>query len=471
MCRSAAISSPTPTALIRNIDDLEIGGFRPLEAAARAGAGQPGSDDPRARRPQGQAAEHGRPHRRCRGGSAYVDGDLNIGVSVSHHDFQIWRPDPLLARSRRSSRTADHRRAPDRARRSRQRTASAASSSMFEFRGGIAKYHHDELDARRASRLELLHATAARCAPISSRPSAAAGAARAASSISTRRPRSAATRNICPTASKRQLGLFTLQIAGRGPLRFEARRAGRIRASSTPMRTRRSRRTAAIVGDHADSRAVHAGFRLRSARTTNSSPAWRVGLSLSHSERAPSIEELFAQRAARRQRAFLIGDPDLKHGNEQFGRAQPPPHDRPGARPGQRLLQPLLQLHLIRPRPATSGTACRSSLSPGQGRIITVSSSSSDAKFGKALGDRLGRRARSPTPCARRSGISAPRRRSRRSGCSRGTHRHARPGRRPARGRAASRAQTAPRRTRPDARLHAWSMRRSTGTRSRPTRS
>ena len=62
---------------------------------------------------------------------------------------------------------------------------SAAFFKIFEFRGGISKYHHDELDADGRHRLQLLHPTAARCAPTSCRTSAAVGAAPAASSIST----------------------------------------------------------------------------------------------------------------------------------------------------------------------------------------------------------------------------------------------------------------------------------------------
>ena len=47
-------------------DDLDIGGYLLSEAAARAGARQPRSGHPRAGRSEGQAAQHGGPHRRRR---------------------------------------------------------------------------------------------------------------------------------------------------------------------------------------------------------------------------------------------------------------------------------------------------------------------------------------------------------------------------------------------------------------------
>ncbi len=55
---------------------------------------------------------------------------------------------------------------------------------IFELRGGISKYHHDELETGWRGWVELPHRRAAKCAPTSSRRSAAAGAAPPASNIS-----------------------------------------------------------------------------------------------------------------------------------------------------------------------------------------------------------------------------------------------------------------------------------------------
>src|SRR4029077_19787243 len=80
------------------------------------------------------------------GGLAYVDGDLNIGVSVNHHTFKYGVPirfslDPaieaeqptLVGRQTRGD--------------ARVNVPIGGIFRIFEFRGGIAKYHHDELEA------------------------------------------------------------------------------------------------------------------------------------------------------------------------------------------------------------------------------------------------------------------------------------------------------------------------------------
>ena len=44
---------------------------------------------------------------------------------------------------------------------------------------------------------------------------------------------------------------------------------------------------------------------------TKKEPGWRVGLNASHSERAPSAEELFANGPHAGTQSFEVGDPDL----------------------------------------------------------------------------------------------------------------------------------------------------------------
>src|SRR5205085_1982840 len=126
-------------------DDLRIGGFvlsKDLRAQALA------SPDPDIRaladlkgklpNTQGRIGD-------IAAGAAYVDGDLNIGVSVSHHTFKYGVPirfslDPdeeaeapvLNGRQTRGD--------------LRINVPVGGPFRVFEFRGGIAKYHHDELD-------------------------------------------------------------------------------------------------------------------------------------------------------------------------------------------------------------------------------------------------------------------------------------------------------------------------------------
>ena len=169
------------------------------------------------------------------------------------------------------------------------------------------------------------------------------------------------------------------------------------------------------VGAIADLTHVHAGLRLASAAITNS-PGLAAGLSLSHSERAPSIDELFANGPHGGSQQFLVGDPTSST-SEAMRRAQPAPHDRPGPRPGQRLLQPLLQLHLPGADRRDPGRPAGLRLSPGQGRLLRLR-----ARERRQVRHRrwasTGAASWSPTRSARRSRTSARRRRSRRSACS-----------------------------------------------------
>ena len=82
-CRSAATSSPMPTAPIRSMTTFTSAAICCPSRFARAGAGEPRSGDPGACRPEGHLAEHAPDGSTMPPAAlAYVDGDLNIGISV-----------------------------------------------------------------------------------------------------------------------------------------------------------------------------------------------------------------------------------------------------------------------------------------------------------------------------------------------------------------------------------------------------
>ena len=126
-------------------DDLDIGGFvlsKPLRDEALA------SPDPAIRALadlKGTLPNTAGTIGDIAGGVAYVNGDTNIGVSVSHHTFRYGVPirfslDPA---EQAEQPTIDGRqtRADLRA-----NFALGGPFKLLEFRGGISKYHHDELD-------------------------------------------------------------------------------------------------------------------------------------------------------------------------------------------------------------------------------------------------------------------------------------------------------------------------------------
>lgn len=93
-----------------------------------------------------------------------------------------------------------------------------------------------------------------------------------------------------------QYGLFTLQTLDFGKLKTElGARIERTDVSSNPINV--SRRFTAYSGS------VGAAYEFR--------PGWRFGVNLSHTERAPSAEELFSNGPHAGTQAFEIGDPDF----------------------------------------------------------------------------------------------------------------------------------------------------------------
>ena len=75
-------------------------------------------------------------------------------------------------------------------------------------------------------------------------------------------------------------------------------------------------------------------------------PGWRFGLDLSRSERAPSIEELFANGPHAGTQAFEIGDPDLDREEQLWGRGNFRGSRGPVQLHRAPVLQPLQRLHL-----------------------------------------------------------------------------------------------------------------------------
>ncbi len=105
-----------------------------------------------------------------------------------------------------------------------------------------------------------------------------------------------------PDVRQRQTGLFTLQSYVDGPIRAEA--GGRVEFS------RLSAEADAQLGTPGQSRRFTAWSGSMGGQY-EFAPGWRAGLSLSHSERAPSVDELFANGPHGASQSFEVGNPDL----------------------------------------------------------------------------------------------------------------------------------------------------------------
>jgi len=244
------------------------------------------------------------------GGLAWVDGALNVGVSLAHHDFRYQVPiryslEPAIEPEQP---TLDGYQ--DRA----DVRAEIPLGGWFDavhFRGGIARYRHKELEAdgevgsRFASnggeaRLELQQA----------KRSGWSGT----SGIQYLNQDASITgeEKYLPDSRNRSIGLFTLQSIISGPVRIEG--GARVEFA----------RLAADEDD--DIAAMEEGnpiIGLEPIRRTftpisasiganyDFGGGWKLGAALSHGERAPAIDELFSKGPHGGSQAYVIGDPGL----------------------------------------------------------------------------------------------------------------------------------------------------------------
>ncbi|WP_308515686.1 TonB-dependent receptor [Sphingomonas flavescens] len=247
-------------------------------------------------------------------GVAYVDGDWNVGLSVSHHDSKYGVPirfslDPAVEAE---APTIDaHQNRLD----ARVNAPIGGFFKLFEFRGGLSKYHHAELDPSGAVGTRFYSNGGEMRADLVQTERGGWGGTTGVQYLS-QDARIRGDEKYLPDSRKKNVGLFTVQSIEAGKVRLEA--AGRVdfadlTAKSDPL-------IAGLVADAGSNSLVGTVPFSRKFTAVSGSvganyeflPGWRAGLSISHSERAPSIGELYAFGPHGGSEQFIIGDPNLK---------------------------------------------------------------------------------------------------------------------------------------------------------------
>jgi iron complex outermembrane receptor protein len=288
-------------------DDLHIGGFvlsKPLRVEALA------SSDPGIRALadlKGTLPNTGGTIGDVAGGLAYVKGETNIGVSVSHHTFRYGVP---IRFSLEPGQEAEQPTIDGRQTRAdlRANVALGGPFRLFEFRGGISKYHHDELTPEGDVDSSFFTRGGEMRADLVQAERGGWGGTSGVQYLGIDVHLSGEEKYL-PDSTNRQLGFFTLQSLARGAVRFEAG----LRVESARLHADEDQQIAANGGV--------IGAMPLSARFTPISASvganydiaggWSAGLSLSHSERAPAIDELFANGPHGGSETFEVGDPGL----------------------------------------------------------------------------------------------------------------------------------------------------------------
>jgi iron complex outermembrane receptor protein len=285
---------------LSNTDDLETGGFILSKALREQAAASP---DPEIRALADLKGELPNSASRSREGAlgfGYVDGELNVGVSVTRHtqkyqvpirysldpDVEAEAPTIDLEQTRYDARAE---------------IPVGGFLSQVRARGGYSKYHHDELEADGAigssffskggeGRLELVQTERSGWGGTSG------------IQYLNRNAKIRGEEKFLPDSRQKQTGLFTLQTYVSGPLRIEG--GARVEFSKLTAKADEQIGTDAHSLDFTTA-SGSLGGQYEFAR------GWRAGLSLSHSERAPSVDELFAHGPHGGSQSFEVGNPDL----------------------------------------------------------------------------------------------------------------------------------------------------------------
>ncbi len=287
-------------------DDLEIGGFvlsKPLREEALA------SPDPGVRALAGLRGQLPNSAGRIAdvaGGVAYVEGDLNLGFSVSRHTFNYGVPI-------RYSLDSEEAEAPVLDGRQtrvdmRANVPIGGFFRIFEFRGGVSKYHHDEIEDDGSIGSSFFTRGGEMRATVVQTERGGWGGTSGVQYLR-QKVRLSGEEKYLPDSVNTQLGLFTVQTLVRGPVRLE----GGLRVESARLDADADSQIAANGGP-IGAAPISRSFTPISASIGGNytvADGWRAGLSFSHSERAPAIDELFANGPHGGSETFEVGDPGL----------------------------------------------------------------------------------------------------------------------------------------------------------------
>jgi iron complex outermembrane receptor protein len=233
-------------------------------------------------------------------GVAYVDGDLNVGVSIERHTARYQVPirycfepgcdfeQPTLT---------PHQTRYD----ARAEIPISGFFSQVRARAGYSTYWHNELEADGAIGSHFTsNGGEGRIELVQSEKSGWGGTSGV--QYLNRNAKVVGEEVFLPPSHQKQAGLFTLQTYVTGPFRFEG--GARVEFSHLTAKANEQTETP-NESDHFTAFSGSIGGQYEFSH------GWRAGLSLSHSERAPFVNELFANGPHGGDETFEVGDPNL----------------------------------------------------------------------------------------------------------------------------------------------------------------
>ncbi len=234
------------------------------------------------------------------GALAWVDGDNNVGFSVSRHTALYGVPvryslDPVIEAEQ--THIDVHQMRYD----GRAEIGLPGPFSQIKLRGARSDYHHDEVDDDGTIGSSVFSKGSELRADLVQRDRGGWGGQTGVQYLDVKQHIDGGEQYLPPTQN-RMLGLFTVQHFHGGPLRLEA--GGRFEHSDL------SASASAVVGNSALDRS-YSTFSGSFGGSYDVAAGWRVGLNVARSARAPSADELFADGPHGGNASFELGDPDL----------------------------------------------------------------------------------------------------------------------------------------------------------------
>jgi len=281
-------------------DDLETGGHILTKQLRKMAAASPDPETQELADLKGRLPNTAAKAWEVAGGVSYVDGPLNVGISIAHHDALYGVPiryslDPEVEAE---APTIDMKQTRYDA---RAEIPLTGFFSQVRARGGYAKYRHNEIEDT-GEIASTFHAKGGegRLELVQTERSGWGGTSGA--QIFGRKVSIDGEEKFLPPSKQKQLGLFTMQSLVRGPLRLEG--GARIEFSKASAQADEDLGNPALKNDYTTFSGSIGG-------AYDFSPGWRAGLILARTARAPGVEELYANGPHAGTQAFEVGDPNL----------------------------------------------------------------------------------------------------------------------------------------------------------------
>ena len=281
-------------------DDLETGGHLLTKELRGQAAASPDPEIQALADLKGKLPNSAAKSWEAAGGLAYVDGDLNIGASFTHHDALYGVPirfslDPAIEAEAPTIDVSQDRYD------ARAEIPLSGLFSQVRLRGGYSKYRHHEIeDTGEIASTFRSKGGEGRAELVQAERGGWSGTS--GLQYLDRKVGIEGEEKFLPDSKQRQTGIFTMQSVVRGPFRLEG--GARIEFS----------KLSAAEDEDLETPAMKRSFTTFSASGGASydfAPGWRAGATLAYCSRAPSIEELFANGPHAGTQAFEVGDPGL----------------------------------------------------------------------------------------------------------------------------------------------------------------